>query len=759
MPPPINDFKALAIGVGAAVQPQAAWAADTTFLANGFPSGIVAKTKFNKAIRQPSVIAAAVAQFIANTLNEDVLDDGDFDALVDQMTAAFGGGGGGGSGYGKSVFDYLSPAEIADVQSGVAPTIDLVTKINLAITAVKAVGGILVFPRGQYLVSAPLIIDYSTDTLDPTQDNTNRISFLGEGDGATQLVASHAGALIDYRGGVTGTAGVHSFFHVEKMSLCNSTPRQAGSIAVKMDNVSLWGFQDVSILGFEYGVKATDILSGYWLGGRLWSCTYGFRAEYANFSRPNALAFRSVAIAGHRRYGVYAIGPALLSFDGGSIEGNGIDSIGLPDGDAMRSNCWGVKLDDAGVEGVIGLAMKGGYIEGNSGKADIWISQLANACAHSMNGTSFLRFSATAYVLSNILYDSNPTTDKDRISIQGCAFRSQSPYTAVNTRPYIGSQVAKIFDGGGNYYDNETELDRAVFAPTPLPRIPTASYPGTVAPYTGGLFWHPTLKRVMVGGDSKFQFAVDGPFENYTTDGSPSIVYMTNQPVFVWNATMTAIRNVTLSTSNAYPGARWTIHRLSSSPYALNIYSGGPIKAVLYNPGDWAEFMYDGTAWLLFRSGVAVSGNAPAKSLVQATRGTTQDIGQNVDTTIIFDTEEFDTLGEYNAASGVFTAKYARYLRISATASTNAFNWVAGTQFFLRLMKNGVAIAASDRDYKIATGTAQASAVLTTLVKVAVGDTLAIAGRTDRTPDADANNISASAISNHLSIESVEQAA
>lgn len=89
-----NDFKPFAIAPGSRVLSQASWETQDS-LVYGFATGILTKEKLNKAIRQPSVIAAALAQFIANQTGAAVVDDGDFPALVAQMSSALGGGGGG----------------------------------------------------------------------------------------------------------------------------------------------------------------------------------------------------------------------------------------------------------------------------------------------------------------------------------------------------------------------------------------------------------------------------------------------------------------------------------------------------------------------------------------------------------------------------------------------------------------------------------------------------------------------------------------
>ncbi|CAM3711571.1 hypothetical protein BS639_17250 [Rouxiella silvae] len=82
-----NNFKPFATGSGANITSQADWEA-LAALATGFSSGKASSAQINKALRQSSFISAAVAQFIANTLNVDVLDDGDQAGFVTDLISA-----------------------------------------------------------------------------------------------------------------------------------------------------------------------------------------------------------------------------------------------------------------------------------------------------------------------------------------------------------------------------------------------------------------------------------------------------------------------------------------------------------------------------------------------------------------------------------------------------------------------------------------------------------------------------------------------
>jgi hypothetical protein len=85
------DYQPLANGGSANVETQAQFLIDIApggALQNGFQSGIAASAKYNKVLRQSSMISAAVANLIANTLSINVLDDGNLTNLVNNLVAA-----------------------------------------------------------------------------------------------------------------------------------------------------------------------------------------------------------------------------------------------------------------------------------------------------------------------------------------------------------------------------------------------------------------------------------------------------------------------------------------------------------------------------------------------------------------------------------------------------------------------------------------------------------------------------------------------
>ena len=84
-----NDFKPFATAANANVTAQADWEALPALL-SGFTAGKASSAQVNKALRQASFIAAALAQYTANKSGQDVLDDGDLNGFISKMGTAFG---------------------------------------------------------------------------------------------------------------------------------------------------------------------------------------------------------------------------------------------------------------------------------------------------------------------------------------------------------------------------------------------------------------------------------------------------------------------------------------------------------------------------------------------------------------------------------------------------------------------------------------------------------------------------------------------
>jgi len=87
---PSNDFLAWAIGASANVEAQATYAADAS-LTNGFPANVtLPSATYNKSVRQATFVTAAIAQFMVDNLNANVVDGGSISTFEGQFRSALG---------------------------------------------------------------------------------------------------------------------------------------------------------------------------------------------------------------------------------------------------------------------------------------------------------------------------------------------------------------------------------------------------------------------------------------------------------------------------------------------------------------------------------------------------------------------------------------------------------------------------------------------------------------------------------------------
>lgn len=87
-----------------------------------------------------------------------------------------------------------------------------------------------------------------------------------------------------------------------------------------------------------------------------------------------------------------------------------------------------------------------------------------------------------------------------------------------------------------------------------------------------------------------------GGQQTVTSNAAFTLTPLTSAEEQLHTGTLTANRVVTLSTTNAYSGARFRITRTGGGAFTLDVGTG-PLKSLATN--TWAELIYDGTAWNL----------------------------------------------------------------------------------------------------------------------------------------------------------------
>ncbi|EBI0416083.1 hypothetical protein FV630_13955 [Salmonella enterica] len=194
-----NDFKPFATGKGANVTSQPDWEALPALL-SGFTAGKASSAQVNKALRQASFIAAALAQYTASKSGQDVLDDGDLSGFIAKMSAAFGKDfqtldatltALAGLATGADKLPYFTGNDTAgqtDLTSvgrdiiGKASIADILTYLGLGETAKQAAGALQKSQNGADIPDKPRFVQNIglKETLNPTK----RVSIGNIGTGA-----------------------------------------------------------------------------------------------------------------------------------------------------------------------------------------------------------------------------------------------------------------------------------------------------------------------------------------------------------------------------------------------------------------------------------------------------------------------------------------------------------------------------------------------------------------------------------------------
>ncbi len=124
----INQIKPFATSPGANIVSQNEWETLPALL-SGFTAGKASSAQINKALRQTSFIAAALAEFVSEKSGDDVLDDGDVAGFVAKLSSGLAA-------------DYLKRANpFAEIKAaGAAAVSTALANLGLGEAAKRAVG-------------------------------------------------------------------------------------------------------------------------------------------------------------------------------------------------------------------------------------------------------------------------------------------------------------------------------------------------------------------------------------------------------------------------------------------------------------------------------------------------------------------------------------------------------------------------------------------------------------------------------------------
>lgn len=187
--PPTVDYQPIANGGSANVETQAQYLIDLAgggSLQNGYQAGLAKSVQVNKTLRQLSMVSAAVANFIANQLGINVLDDGNLANLITILTAAINSNGGG-----QSYYKFASTSATTFVPSGSGDVI----KINGLVYPIPA-GGLSIGNSGVEISGTPggtLANSTTYDTYLKIVGATLTPSFWPDTGGGTHMTDTTAG--------------------------------------------------------------------------------------------------------------------------------------------------------------------------------------------------------------------------------------------------------------------------------------------------------------------------------------------------------------------------------------------------------------------------------------------------------------------------------------------------------------------------------------------------------------------------------------
>lgn len=326
---------------------------------------------------------------------------------------------------------------------------DDTTAIQATINAALAAGGGVVYsPGGTYLTTAQLLLDYSAYITNP-----RRVVFKGDGPDTTRWAAQTGNFVVLKVLGMQPPNFTQRFY-IDDMLI--SKVDSLGTICV-LDNLAYWQLRRVAFGGSSQLVTGTDILSGMFDSCQFtYSGGNGLSFVKNDLADPNAITFLNCVIGGNQGYGVLNTGGGVMTFVGGSVEGNGIAA-----GTSGSSSYWGVKMVDSQGGGAVALNVSGTYFEDNGGIADIWLRQTAGKLANSISGATFNRIRNTRYTTYNVLVEADSTNAKNFCAVVGCGFKGFNTYVADVGRPYLktnstNSGVAKV-PYMGCIFDSATE--------------------------------------------------------------------------------------------------------------------------------------------------------------------------------------------------------------------------------------------------------------------------------------------------------------
>lgn len=461
-----NSILPIAAGTSADVLSQEEYAA-LTDLTTGFPSGILPRRKLNKVLRQVSLIAAAVAQVIADS-GSDVTDsmtaasiatllknailsgDGSVSALTAALAATAPGNGASKVGLNDAAGNWDATnleSLAAEVYAKIRKPIVTAAAMQPALSA----GGGYRIKDGVYNITTTLSTDYSSTSFPVFGEPSTRTDFVGDSQSNTIVIQNTAG-----QGGITVTGradavyqGVHALDRISNATFTRTTAGTGTGVAVS--HKAYTAVSDLTVTKYAFGLYANGVLSSQFENLYLTGNGIGAVVSAAGSALlPNANVFYGCRFSDSITAGLVAnaSGATNLVLSGSTENG----------GTTGTSGAGGAFLNVTGANGLATWTYLAHYFEANGGDADLTIT---NTSAYPVTvlvmGCTFNRVLATRYTNVNIRCV-NSGGGSIKCVLIACGFLSAGSYVPNAARPFWQGDASTEFFVGGITYNETTSM-------------------------------------------------------------------------------------------------------------------------------------------------------------------------------------------------------------------------------------------------------------------------------------------------------------
>ncbi|MHA6903142.1 hypothetical protein ACJBUE_22440 (plasmid) [Ralstonia syzygii subsp. celebesensis] len=325
--------------------------------------------------------------------------------------------------------------------------------IQRAMTWASSGGKLLRSPAGLYTMSAGVSIVLNNGT--GIGVGGLRLTFVGDGPGSTcfQYAGAAAPTLFSFTGAYADRLLLEGF-RVQHTDQASVTNNGIGIAIIGQVNTAV---RDVHVFRMTTGIRCVDINACEFDSVYLGYNYQGLTAQIGTTTYPNALVFRNLYLMSNYQYGAVINSGVTVTFDGGSVEGNGVDASG-----AVQPGAAGIAFSNNGVNGSASLRVLGTYFEGNSGSADVYITHNAIG-TYVFQGNTFNRIDSTKFVSNNVVIDMSALgagSAPCKVEWSGNGFWRGGSYAVDPSRRYVAYLMGASFDqlyidddGTNNYQD------------------------------------------------------------------------------------------------------------------------------------------------------------------------------------------------------------------------------------------------------------------------------------------------------------------